>query len=160
VTETPIVKLYRDKNEMVTFICPKCGKSRREPVEHYKDQTGSIIIGCTCMNVFEARLELRRSARKKTSLGGVYFRTSNPGDWREMIVRDLSLGGCKFETVKACTLVPGEEIGVEFLLDNPRSSILKKKAGVLNVKGCHVHCKFCVPQDIIDSELGFYLTKR
>lgn len=160
MTETVIKRSYVDKNGMVTFICPKCGESRKESVEHYKNQTGSIKIGCHCMNVYETQLNFRQSPRKETFLGGIYFRTSHPGDRTEMIVRDLSLEGCKFETLKECTLVPGEEIRVEFALDNRRSYILKKKAVVLHVKGCHVGCKFSVLQGIIDSELSLYLSKR
>jgi hypothetical protein len=159
VTETAIKKLYVDQNGMVTFICPKCGESRREFVEQYKDQTRSIKIECKCTNVCEVQLEFRQSFRKETSLDGIYFRTSHPGDWRQMIVKDLSFWGCKFETMKACTLVPGEEIRVQFVLDNPRRFTIKKKAVVLDVKGCDVGCKFSVLPDIIDSELGFYLRK-
>jgi hypothetical protein len=160
VTETVIKRSYVDKNGMVTFICPKCSKPRRESVEHYKDETGSIKIECECTNVYETRLDFRQSFRKEVSLDGTYFRTSHPVDWRKMIVRDLSFWGCKFETMKACSLVPGEEIRVEFVLDNPRSFTIKKKAVVFYVKGCDVGCKFSVSESIIDSELGFYLKKR
>jgi hypothetical protein len=159
VTETAIKKLYVDKNGMVTFICPKCGESRREAVEQYRDQTRSINFECKCTNVCEVRLEFRKSFRKETSLDGIYFRTSHPSDRRKMIVRDLSFWGCRFETMKACTLVPEEEIRVEFALDDPRSSTIKKKAVVFDVKGRHVGCKFSVHQGSIDSELGFYLRK-
>ncbi|MGZ3636001.1 MAG: PilZ domain-containing protein [Syntrophales bacterium] len=160
MTETVIKKSYVDKNGMVTFICPKCSKPRRESVEHYKDKTGSIKIKCECTNVYETLLDFRQSFRKEVSLDGTYFRTSHPGDWRKMIVRDLSFWGCKFERMKACSLVPGEEIRVEFVLDNPRSFTIKKKAVVFYVKGCHVGCKFSIAEGIIDSELGFYLRKR
>ena len=160
MTKTAIQRSYVDKNGMVTFTCPKCGESRRESVERYKHQTGSIKIGCRCMNVYETQLNFRQSPRKETFLGGIYFRNSHPGDWGEMIIRDLSIGGCKFETVKACAMAPGEVIKLEFILDNPRSSILKKKAVVLNVSGCHVICKFSAAQGIIDSELGFYMKNR
>jgi len=160
VTETVVNRSYVDKDGIVTFTCPKCGESRRESVERYKNQTGPIKIGCHCLNVYETQLNFRQLPRKETFLGGVYFRTSHPGDWGEMIIRDLSIGGCKFETIKACDLTPGEEIKLEFILDDPRSSILKKKAVVLHVTGCHVVCKFSAAQGAFDSELGFYLKNR
>jgi len=160
VTEIVINRSYVDENGMVTFICPKCGKSRKESAEHYKDQKGSIKIGCHCMNVYETQLNFRQSPRKKTFLGGIYFRTSHPVDQTEMIVRDLSLLGCKFETLKECTLVPGEEIRVEFALGDPRGYMLKKKAVVLHVEGRHVGCKFSVPKGVVDSELSLYLSKH
>ena len=157
--ETAIEILYVGKDGMVTFICKKCGESRREAAAKYRDQTGSIKIECNCSNICNVRLEFRQSFRKETSLGGVYFRTSQPDDCREMIVRDLSLGGCGFETLEACTLIPGEEIGVEFVLDARSRVTLKKNAVVLYVRGYRVGCKFSVPPDSIDSELGFYLRK-
>jgi hypothetical protein len=160
MTETVIKRSHVDKNGMVTFICPKCSKSRRESVEHYKDKTGSIKIECKCTNVYETRLDFRQSRRIETSIGGIYLRTSHPGDRREMILRNLSYWGCKFETMEACTLVPGEEIRVEFVLDNSRRSMIKKEAVVIHVKGYRVGCKFSVPQGIIDSELSFYLNTR
>ena len=159
MTETAIKKLYVDKDGKVTFICPKCGESRRESVEQYKGQTRAIKIECKCTNVCEVQLEFRQSFRKETSLEGIYFRTSYSYDWGKMIVSDLSLGGCGFEKMKTCTLVLGEEIRVEFVLDDHRSSTIKKKAVVWHVKERHGGCKFSDPPGSIDSELGFYLRK-
>jgi len=160
VTNTAMKKLFVGKDGVVTFICPKCGASRRDIVEQYKDQTRSIKIECKCAHVCEVQLEFRQSFRKETSLHGIYFRTSHPDDLKEMTISNLTFWGCKFETMKACTLALGEGIGLEFVLDNQDRSKIKRKAVVVDVKGCHVHCKFSVPPDIIDSELGFYLKNR
>ena len=161
MTEDTVKILYVDKDGMVTFICPKCGESRRESVEQYKDQTGSIKMECKCTNVCEVLLEFRKAYRKETYLEGLYFRTSHPGDdWGKMIIRDLSLGGCKFETMKAHLLDPGEEIKIEFVLDDARHSTIKKRAVVFVTEGRSIGCKFSNPPGFIDSELGFYLRKR
>ena len=159
MTETASEILYVDKDGMVTFICKKCGESRRESAEKYKNQTGSIKIECKCKNVCEVWLEFRKSFRKETCLDGSYYQTSRPDDCRKMTVRNLSLWGCRFEMIKACTLAPGEEILVEFVLDDRKGSTIKKKAVVIYVQGYHVGCKFSVPPGSIDSELGFYLRK-
>jgi hypothetical protein len=160
VTETAIKTLYVDKDGMVTFVCPKCGESRKESVVQYKDQTGTIKIECKCTNVYEVHLEFRKTFRKETSFDGLYFRTSHPGDWGKMIVRDLSLGGCRFETMKAHLLDRGEEIKLEFVLDDARCSTIRKKAVVFDIDGRNVGCKFSDPPGSIDTELGFYLRKR
>jgi len=160
VTETDIKKLYVDPTGMVTFICPKCGESRKESAEQYKDQTGTIKVECKCSNVYEVQLEFRKSFRKETFLDGLYYRASHSGDWGKMVVRDLSLGGCRFETSKAHLLDLGEEIKLEFVLDDPRRSNIRKKAVVSVVEGRLVGCKFSDPPGSIDSELGFYLRKR
>jgi hypothetical protein len=160
VTKTDIKKLYVDKDGTATFICPKCGESRKESVEQYKDQTGTINLECKCTNICEVKLEFRRTFRKETSLDGLFFRTSHPGDWGKMIIRDLSLGGCRFETMKTNFLDRGEEIKVEFVLDDVRRSTIRKKAVVFDVEGRNVGCKFSDPPGSIDSELGFYMRKR
>ena len=160
MTEDTVKTLYVDKDGMVTFICPKCGESRRESVVQYKDQTDAIKVECKCTNVYEVRLEFRKSFRKETSLDGLYFRTDQPGDWGKMIVKDLSLGGCRFETVKTHLLDRGEVIKIEFVLDDARRSTIRKKAVVFDIEGRSVGCKFSDPPGYIDSELGFYLRKR
>ena len=159
LTETATELLHVDNDGKVTFICKKCGESRRESGAKYKYHTGSIKIECKCKNVCEVWLEFRQSFRRETSLDGVHFRTSHPDDCRKMIVRNLSLGGCRFETKKECTLVPGEEILVEFVLDDRKGSTIKKKAVVIYVQGYNVGCKFSTLPGSIDSELGFYLRK-
>jgi len=56
-------------------------------------------------------------------------------------------------------LAVGEEINIQFTLDNPRSSIIRKKAVISEVEERSVGCKFCELPGYIDSELGFYLRK-
>jgi hypothetical protein len=77
-----------------------------------------------------------------------------------MIIRDLSLGGCRFETMKAHLLDRGEEIKLEFVLDDARHSTIRKKAVVFDIDERSVGCKFSDPPGSIDTELGFYLRKR
>jgi len=154
------VKTFYVESGTVTFICPKCNESQRESAEQYKDQTGTIKVECKCKNVYEVRLEFRKSYRKETSLDGLYFRTVQSGEWGKMIVRDLSLGGCKFETMKAHLLERGEAIKIEFVLDDARRATIKKRAVVFDIDGRSIGCKFSDPPGYIDSELGFYLRKR
>ena len=160
MTEDTVKKLYVDPDGMATFICPKCGESRRESVVQYKDETGPIRVGCKCSNVYEVRLEFRKYFRKKTYLDGLYFRASQPGALGKMIVKDLSFGGCRFETMNAHMLDRGEEIRIEFELDDARRSMIRKRAVVSDIEGRSIGCKFTHPPGFVDPELGFYLRKR
>ena len=159
MTETAIKKLYVNKDGMVTFVCPKCNEARKESAVQYKDQTGTMKFECKCTNVCEVRLEFRQSFRKETFLDGIYFRISHPGDLRKMIVRDLSLLGCRFETMKAHLLDQGEEIKLEFVLDDAKRSTIRKKAVVAHIDERNAGCKFTDPPGSIDPELGYYLRK-
>ena len=160
MTENTVKTFYVDKDGMVTFICPKCNESRRESAAQYMNQTETIRVECKCSNIYEVRLEFRKAYRKETSLDGLYFRTNESGEWGKMIVKDLSLGGCRFETVKTHLLEKGEVIRIEFVLDDARGATIKKNAVVFDVEGRSVGCKFSQPPGHIDSELGFYLRKR
>jgi hypothetical protein len=54
-------------------------------------------------------------------------------------------------------LAVGEEIKIQFALDDPRSSIIRKKAVVSEVEERSVGCRFYELPGYVDSELGFYL---
>ncbi len=159
MTEAAIKRVYVDKSGIATFVCTKCGDALRKSAERYKDHTGPVKIKCKCGNIYEVELEFRQYFRKQTSLAGSYFRTSHPRDSLAMIVRDLAPGGCRFETMEACDLVPGEEIGVEFVLDVSNRLIIKRKAVTVHVRGRHIGCKFSVLPGTIDSDIAFYLKK-
>jgi len=157
MTNTDIKKLYVTADGTVTFICPKCGSMRKEPAQKYKDHKGTLKIECSCSHSYEVQLEFRKFYRKETNIDGLYIRSSYAGDWGKMVVKNLSMGGCGFETWKKSTLVRGEEIKIEFTLDDRRGSTIKKKAIVTEVEDRYVGCKFVEPPGTYDPDLGFYL---
>jgi predicted RNA-binding Zn-ribbon protein involved in translation (DUF1610 family) len=159
VTNNTVKKLYVDDAGMVTFLCPKCGDSRKQSVEKCRDVIGLTKMSCICGYVSEVKLEFRKFFRKDTELEGLYYRSIPEGHWGKMIVKDLSILGCRFEMRRKELLGEGEEIKLQFTLDNPRRSIIRKKAIVSEVEGSNVGCKFVDLPGYIDSELGFYLRK-
>ena len=159
VTNDTVKKLYVDEACMVTFLCPKCGDSRKQSVEKHRDAVGLIRMTCTCGYASEVKLEFRKYFRKETELEGFYYKSLPEGHWGKMIVKDLSILGCRFEMRRKYLLEEGEEIKLQFTLDNPRRSIIRKKAIVSEVEGNNVGCKFVELPGYIDSELGFYLRK-
>jgi hypothetical protein len=159
MTGTDIKKLYVAADGTVTFICPKCGSARKENAQKYKEHKGPVKIDCTCTNAYEVQIEFRKFYRKETHLDGLYLRSSHTGDWGKMVIKNLSMGGCGFKTLKTTTLVPGEEIKIEFTLDDRTAAPIKKKAIVLEVDGQYVGCKFSGPPGSYDADLGFYMKK-
>lgn len=157
MTETNIKKLYVAGDGTGTFICPKCGAARKESVQQYRDYKGTIKITCMCSNTYEVQLEFRRLYRKETNIDGVYMRSSEEDNREKMVVKNLSMSGCGFETCEPSTLLPGEGINLEFVLDDPKSSKIKKKAIVLHVRGRYIGCKFDELPGAYSKELGFYL---
>jgi hypothetical protein len=159
MTGTEIKKLYVTADGAVTFICPKCGAARKESVQQYKEHKGPITINCTCSNIYEVQLEFRKFYRKETHIDGVYMQSTKSGDWEKMVVKNLSMRGCGFEAWKTSTLLIGEEIKVEFVLDDPGRSKIKKKAIVREVRGHYVGCQFSDLPGAYDADLGFFLKK-
>lgn len=150
-------KVYADANGFVMFACPNCGKVQKEQAQTYKGFKGPIKIPCKCGNSYEAEIEFRKSFRKETHLDGIYITASNPGNWIKIIVRDLSMHGCKFETLNANPLKPDEEINIEFRLKNAKNSIIRKKAIIRYVNKNFAGCKFKEQAGDFDPDLGFYL---
>jgi hypothetical protein len=160
VINNTVKKLYVDDAGMVPFLCPHCGDSRKRSMDKYRDVPGLIKMSCTCGYTSAVQLEFRKFFRKDTELEGLYYRTILEGHWGKMIVRNLSLTGCGFEMFRKEPLAVGEKIKLEFTLDNPRRSLIRKNAVVSEIGGNHVGCRFVDSPGSIDTELGFYLRKH
>jgi hypothetical protein len=157
MTETQVKKLYVSPDGMATFICPECGIAKQESVQMYQGHKGPIKVECPCANVYEVQLEFRRFYRKETNLKGMYIRASQPRDRGQLVIKDLSLGGCRCETWERFTLVPNEEIKLEFTLDDLRHSPIKKNAVVVHLNENRAGCRFSDTVASYDADLGFYL---
>jgi len=155
--ESTIKKIYADANGLVMFVCQDCGKVQKEQAQAYKGIRGPVKIQCKCGNAYDVEIEFRRSCRKETRLDGIYSTASTPGNWVKMIVKDLSMQGCKFETPKANLLNPDEEIKIEFRLNNSKNSLIRKRAIVRYVSNNYVGCEFKESVAALDPDLGFYL---
>lgn len=157
--ENTIKKVYVDENGLVTLMCPHCGQVQREQAQTYMGIKGPVKIQCNCENIYDIEIEFRSSYRKGTGLDGIYLAASNPNNWGKMIVKNLSMQGCKFETLTANLLNPDEEIKIEFYLNNAKNSLTTKKAVVRYVNKRHVGCEFKALPGALDPDLGYYLMK-
>jgi hypothetical protein len=152
-----IKKIQADVNGIATSLCPHCGDIKKLNIETYKNKTEPVKIQCKCGNIYEVQIEFRIFYRKEARLEGRYSSLSNPGKWVKMKVRNLSYEGCSFETPAANMLHSGEEIKVEFILNDRKNSQIQEKAIVRYVRGHYVGCKFKKLPGAFDPDLGFYL---
>ena len=155
--EDTIKRIYVDANGVVACICPDCGKVQREKAEAYKGTRGPVKIQCKCGNIYDVEIEFRKLYRKEIRLDGIYATESNPNNWAKMIVKDITMQGCKFETLKANLLNPDEEIKIEFKLNNAKNSLIRKRVLVRYVFENYVGCEFKELPGAVDPDLGFYL---
>ncbi|MEN6374450.1 MAG: PilZ domain-containing protein [Smithella sp.] len=157
--ESNIKKIYVDANGLVTLICPNCDLVQKEQAQVYMGTKGPVKIQCKCGNIYDVEIEFRGLFRKEIGLDGIYLTVSNPKNWGKMIVKNLSIQGCKFETLTANLLNPDEEINIEFYLNNAKNSLIKKSAVVRYVNKKYIGCEFKKLPGAFDPDLGFYLMK-
>lgn len=141
------------------MVCQTCGHVQKEPAGNYKDIRGPVRIQCPCGHVYDIEVEFRKFYRRETRLDGVYAPVSDPRGWCKIIVKNLSLGGCGFEMAAGNVLHPGDEISIEFKLNDVKQTLVKRKAVVLSVRGRFVGCRFKELPGTFDPDLGFYLRK-
>ncbi|GAB6272419.1 hypothetical protein KN63_01060 [Smithella sp. F21] len=155
--EQTVMKVYVDANGFVQFACPNCNKMQQEQAKAYQDTKGPVSIQCDCGNVYPVEIEFRKFHRKGTRLDGIYVGVSNPKIWGKMILKNISMQGCGFETMGINPLQPDELIKVEFHLNDAKQSLIKKNAFVRSVFKKYVGCQFQERPNAFDADLGFYL---
>jgi len=104
-------------------------------------------------------IEFRKVVRKEVLLDGTCTSSIRPREAIRILVRDLSLSGCRFEPLKDYPFRLDEKIEGEFHLDDPQRTRIRKSAVVRSVLGTRIGCRFQDPPGILDPDLGFYLRK-
>lgn len=146
---------YADADHKVELSCPKCDHAIHFDASNVKS-AGAFSTHCPhCGTGFVFRVELRKKWRKNVDLDGRYtnLATGRSGD---MAVKDISFDGVGFETLERHSLTQGDEISVDFHLDDQRRTHLKRKLIVRVVRGHFVGAEFAVRRSH-DADLGFYL---
>ena len=137
------------------LTCPQCQKRQQKSLGGYVGVAHHLRVKCGCGAVFPILLELRASYRKQTRLPGTYLKRTSQLSGKIDIV-NLSLTGIGFVTTMVHPLHVGDEIMLEFRLDDPQHSVLRKYAVVKHVRGYAVGATFC-HLSAYEKELGFYL---
>jgi hypothetical protein len=129
-----IEKVFISNNNTATFICPECDKARTADVSEYLGASVEIRIKCRCKcgHTFTAVLERRKYFRKDMNIPGMFI--SGIKDKRDyMTVVDLSRSGCKIKLTDKHVYTIGDQLLLEFNLDNSEQSLIRK---VATVKSC------------------------
>ncbi len=152
-------KVYMDKNEVATFKCPVCEKTKKVNVTQYKNINTAVTVKCKCPcgNLYKVLLERRKHFRKNLNLMGNYS-TADESDKGRMIVTDLSRAGLKIKLNVERNFNIGDILIIVFTLDDPSNSQIKREVVVRSVTGPNVGVEFC-SQDHYDA-LGPYLLFR
>lgn len=150
-------KVYVSETNQATIICPKCGFAKNIDTTNFKNTKKQLKAKCKCGELFRFTLEFRKHYRKQVILSGEYIHQSGSGERGEIIVKDLSLGGIRFETMKPHQISTNDVLELRFVLDNPKKSEIIKSAKVVWVEDRVVGTQFS-GFNSNNKDLGFYLS--
>jgi len=150
------IKVFANKENMATFQCLKCGRSKTADVSRYKKSKKSVRIKCTCPcgYAYSVILERRKNFRKKVAFPGTY-RTRTGDRSGEMIVTDLSRSGVKIELSSDTGVQVGDTLLLEFNLDDASQSKISREVVVRSIDARRAGVEF-LSEDHYD-RLGSYL---
>jgi hypothetical protein len=103
-------------------------------------------------------LEKRKQYRKETNLPGTYihFIDGQPQNRGLMTIEDISTKGVKIKLNVKQNFAIGDQMKVEFHLDDAQRTLIKKTVIIRNQRDQHIGAEFA-PFETVDKALGFYL---
>lgn len=149
-------RIFVSEDGMATISCAFCNLTRRVPVAAYRGKRHTLKTRCTCGQIFTVNLEFRQQHRKHTQLKGIYQILDDTGGG-SAVIRDLSRNGIGFTVAGIHNIQVGQNISIDFVLDNPKQTELKKQAVVRSVNKNLIGCEFRREQ-AFEKDLGFYLS--
>ncbi|MGD9233735.1 MAG: PilZ domain-containing protein [Desulfobacterales bacterium] len=149
--------IYAGATNHVTIICPKCGLKKNTNVFKFKDTHKRIKAKCKCGEVFRLDLEFRRYHRKIVRLAGEYFEQEKD-EKGEVFIKDISMTGINFETLKPHNISKDDTVELKFTLDNPNKTELHTLVKIMWVNDLDVGGQF-IDQSSLKQDLVLYLTK-
>jgi hypothetical protein len=149
-------KVFVKSDNTVNIKCPYCRLVRTVSIEKFKDPNKINKIKCRCAKIFNVTFEFRKMYRKETELQGTYRNKSAEDDEGRIVINNLSLGGVGFFVEGAHNIGAGNELLVEFRLDDQQKTLISRKARVKMIKGNYIGAEF-LDVAAYDKYLGFYL---
>lgn len=155
-----VERIYISESNTATFICPKCNKSKIVDVSKFANTRRTVTINskCSCGHRWTSTLDKRRLYRKAVNLPGTYdhIKDGKVVDRGGMKLVDLSFTGVKMELKVERNLPVGDQLDIEFRLDDSKQTLIKKKVTIRNISGLFIGATF-ESDAAYDPVLGFYL---
>lgn len=148
-------KIYVDKNNQAMFICPKCGFERILDAMNFRAMKDLVKGECRCIETYRFVLEYRRHHRKDVSLSGEYI-IPKSGEKGGLTIKQLSMTGIRFESLKPHQISKDDILEVKFKLDDHKKSDICKPITVIWVKDSNVGGQFTETKSY-EKDLWFYL---
>ncbi len=148
-------KIYVDDTNQATIVCPKCLLEKNIDVTNFKKTQKKLKDKCRCGEVFRLTLEFRKHYRKNVQLLGEYS-VQGKDERGEIIIKDISAGGLRFESLKPHYISRNDTVELKFTLDNPKRTEIQKLIKIKWIIDRNVGAEYIDPKSL-GKDLGFYL---
>jgi hypothetical protein len=150
-----INKVFVRPDNIVVLHCPHCGHQREVHVSLFKNKR---LLSIRCCKSFRIQVESRKTVRKQTRLIGNYKHSDQKNGKSKIVIHDISLHGVSFSCLDF-PYNPGDEITVEFELEDEYQTLIQKEAIVRNIRGNIIGCEFVVndTSSVYDAPLGYFV---
>ena len=142
-------------NNKASIICPKCRFETNLDATKYKNTKRKLKAKCKCGEIFRFTIEFRTQYRKNVRLSGEYS-IKEKKEKGEIIIKDLSLSGIKFESFRPHQISTDDILEVKFILNNTSKKEIRKEVKVIWVDKRIVGAQF-IERKLYQKDLGFYL---
>ena len=156
--ESKVPKTYVRPDNTAVLTCPHCKYQKVILANKFKGHNHKIKVKCLCQNVFMVVIEFRKRVRKKTFLRGTYINHSQKDSGGYLVIENISVTGVAISNVDVNKFKVGDELSLEFALDDEYGTEIKKEAIVRSVRQSNIGCDFEKPEDDFGSKLGYYIT--
>ena len=147
--------IYTDDTNRVSIICPKCGFEQKINTTNFKDTQKKLKGRCRCGEPYQFTIEFRKRYRKDVSLPGEY-NLQGKGEKGDIVVRDLSMIGIRFECLNPHHILRDDTVKVKFKLDDPKRSDIQKHVKVVWVED-RIIGAYYIETKLYKNDLKFYL---
>ncbi len=139
------------------LTCPECNRSKILQLSEYKfsKRFNRVKYTCNCGHTHVAVLEKRSGRERTTSLAGTFSTMEKEQRTGRMVIIRLNSDGLTLRTNADENLLPGTNLKVEFVLDDPKQSVVTKDVRVQAKKGRHLTAEFLQKEHF--DNLGPYL---
>ena len=157
VPDSKVAKTYVRPDNTAVLTCTHCGTQKVVLADLFMGRKHKLKVKCICQKVFTVNLEFRNRVRKKVNLRGTYFNNSQKDSSGHIIVHDISVTGLAFSTYDRKDFKVGDELSIEFTLDDEFNTEFRKDVIVRDVRPNSIGCEFEKSEDAFGSPLGHYV---
>jgi len=158
--DSNVAKTYVRPDNTAVLTCPHCRRQKVVIAEAFKGRKHKLKIKCACQSVFMVILEFRKRIRKPVNLRGTYINLSQDESTGALVIKDISVCGFAFSTFDGKKFNIGDELSIEFILDDEYNTDIRKEAVVRNIRPDAYGCEFEKHEDAFGSPLGYYIMPK